>query len=196
MVSVWVNEKTWPTCSDPLTVSGRGVDGVHLLPGRGPVEAVDAVGLPARAPLVFEALEGRFIGNGVGHDPATVLACCACTTPHWARSPRSSCASPDGCRCTSADRRSPANRTSGHGRFNVAWDVLRRYLTWTRPRRPLRVQRDRHRGQDHHPGHRREAASAEEVAAALRAGVVGHHGPPGRRAARPRRRTPPPTWSA
>ena len=69
----------------------------------------------------------------------------------------------------------------GHGRFNVAWDVLRRYLTWS----GLEVRfvsnvtdiddkiiaRADVEGRSAGAGRRR-----------LRAGVVGHHGPPRRRA--------------
>ena len=53
----------------------------------------------------------------------------------------------------------------GHGRFALAFDVLRRYLEFTRARRPLRVQRHRHRRQDHRPGQRARAAPSTEIAA-------------------------------
>ena len=47
----------------------------------------------------------------------------------------------------------------GHGRFTLMWDVARRWYTFARLRRALRLERHRHRRQDHHPGARRGDAA-------------------------------------
>ena len=71
-MSVWVKEKTWPTCSDPLTVGG----GVSIektasrLARR--VEPVGALLFPAGVPFGFEAFERRLFWEtdgmrGCGH---------------------------------------------------------------------------------------------------------------------------------
>ena len=149
---------------------------------------------PSGVPLVFQALQGRLIGNGAsGHDPATVLACCACTTPHWAGSSRSSLARPrPGLRSTCAGPRSRAIRTSATAASTVVWDTLRRYLTWSGL--DVRFVSNVTDIEDKIIARAaEEAPPAEEVAAHYEALWLDTMDAAGRRRARPRRRTPPPT---
>ena len=57
----------------------------------------------------------------------------------------------------------------GHGRATLVYDVLRRYLEWYGLGRAARVERHRHRRQDHQPRRPRGPA------------VAGHHAPSARR---------------
>ena len=47
----------------------------------------------------------------------------------------------------------------GHGRFSLVFDVLRRYLEWSRPRGHLRLEHHRHRRQHHRAGRRTRAGT-------------------------------------
>ena len=59
----------------------------------------------------------------------------------------------------------------GHGRATLEYDVLARYLRWSRPRGPPRVQHHRHRRQDHRAGRARGPRPGRDRRA-LRVGVV------------------------
>ena len=124
------------------------------------------------APLVLEALQGRFIGDGRGHDPATVLACCACydtalgaVAPLELREPGRAV----DVRVRADRLRRPPHRPrplhAGLGRPPPLPGLVG-------PRGPLRLERDRHRGQDHRPGHA-EGRPPGGGGGPLRAGVVG-----------------------
>ena len=65
-MSVCVYEKTWPTCSEPLTVGGGVSIGIHLGARAGPVEAIHAGLFPARHPLRLEPFERGLVGNANG----------------------------------------------------------------------------------------------------------------------------------
>ena len=52
----------------------------------------------------------------------------------------------------------------GHGRATVVYDILRRYLEWTRHQRPPRLERHRHRRQDHRAGPARVDATRPSIA--------------------------------
>ena len=167
----------------------RGVDRVHLLPDRGRGRSGRRPSSSQRAPH-FSSRPSRvgLSGTALGHDPATVLACCACTTPHWASSHPARAAPSPGrvsmyvCGPTVYDE-----PHLGHGRFNVVWDVLRRYLTWS----GLDV-RFVSNVTDIDDKIIARAAAGGTIARAgrrpLRAGVVGHHG--SSRASSGRRDTP------
>ena len=122
-------------------------------------------------------------------------ACCASTTPPRATvAPARACASRARCRCTCAARPS----TTSPPRPRPVHPGLRHPAPLpdcSRARRALRLERHRHRRQDHRPGRRPRARRPSEVAAEYEAGVVGGHGRASACCARPRSRTPPRTSS-
>ena len=63
MTSVWVYEKTWPTCSEPLTVGGGVSIAYTAIARRRAIESIDCALFPARDPFVFEAFEGGLFWN-------------------------------------------------------------------------------------------------------------------------------------
>ena len=86
--------------------------------------------------------------------PISLVGCCGSTTPRDGRRSTSSRPSKERCRCTSAAHSRTTCSAPGHGRKEVVFDTIRRYLLWS-GRGDVREQRHRHRGQDHLPGPRK-----------------------------------------
>ena len=217
-VSVWVYEKTWPMWSEPDTVGGGVSMEKTCGPGGRPVEGVGPLRFPPGRPGGLEALQAGLLRDSrsvrrprrwVRFASLAMIglpypACSSSTTPPPARWRPCASGSPAGCRCTCAGRPSTTRPISGHGRFSLVFDVLRRYLLFT----GLEVtyvsnitdiddkiiDRAAERGIPESRAHRH-----------LRGGVVGGHGRPGRAPSRPDPprhrlrgpdgRTGRPTWS-
>jgi hypothetical protein len=75
MRSVWVNENTWPTWSDPLTVGGGvSIENTSCARPRA-VETVDAGFLPARHSTWLRVLRAQVFLAGAGErDPGSSAA--------------------------------------------------------------------------------------------------------------------------
>ena len=82
----------------------------------------------------------------------------------------------------------------GHGRATLVYDILRRYLEWTGPAGPSRLEHHRHRGQDHRAGRPvRAGRGRRSPPSARRSG--GRRWTPWACCAPPTRPTPPTTSS-
>ncbi len=195
MVSVWVNEKTCPICSDPLTVSG----GVSIEYTWSLVALRSKRKVPAssqRAPH-FSSSPARVGLSGTALDMIPLPYWRAAPARHRigrhhpARSSPTRAGVDVRVRSHGVRRAPPRSRAlqRGVGRPAPLSDLVGSRRALTCRTSPISTTRSS-------PGPRRRDASAEAVAGRVRAGVVGHHGPPRGRGTRPTRRTPPPTWIA
>ncbi len=146
----------------------RRVDRVDLRAGLRAVEAVGAVALPDRAPLLLEAFERRLLGCGRfadGHGGETLPGAVGAPRYRFRVLRLHDTASGT---VRELALREPGKVSMyvcgptvygpphlGHGRFSLVFDVLRRYLEWTGLEVALRVEHHRHRRQHHRPGQAR-----------------------------------------
>ena len=140
---------------------------------------------PSRSCRAAESAPDRSAASA--GSPISLAGCCGSTTPRHARRSTSCRASTDACRCTSAARRRTTCPHLGHGRKEIVFDTIRRYLALARLRGHVREQRHRHRGQDHRPGAAKRArpnpSSSRSTKATFRHAVRPPEHPAARRGA-------------
>ena len=114
-------------------------------------------GLGRRAAVRRLNSAGRSESGSRPTAPISLAGCCGSTTPRDARR-STSCRASTGAVSMYVCGPTPYDVPHlGHGRKEVVFDTIRRYLMWRGLRGDVREQRHRHRGQDHRPGPRRRA---------------------------------------